>query len=309
MIKRQTLVLLKEELLKRYQLLSPDDPNAKKLVLQLQEVQNILSFEVVENDRSEVKQYSYQQYLQALNHQLQQLFLKYHAEVVYQKEERKTKRKHFQDYLDYMQKRLTQKIILDEEGIRWEASRWIDDLTLAFDQLNDLSIQLEDFIKTYLPKWKDKYTKTLQSDPKSNFAPQLLFTADRAGLIKYLAHYKAFFVFQIPYPEETSPEHPSKGYTLAQQYFAIYYMLVALDLNFEEVPKTDIARFVQLLTNREIGKTIIRGNIYKRVKNPFSKNNRHLMSDLKVILPYFRQLQLGEIVRLIERDLNSFSDK
>lgn len=91
--------------------------------------------------------------------------------------------------------------------------------------------------------------------------------------------------------------------TLGRQVLAIHYLLEHCDI--KNVDKTAKARFVQLLTGRELGaKAIQNTTIYKKVSNPFSTDNKTLNADLQFIRTYFENLGLNDISQSITNEIS-----
>jgi hypothetical protein len=88
----------------------------------------------------------------------------------------------------------------------------------------------------------------------------------------------------------------SKEFTTARQVLAIHYLLKYS--NVKNVDKTEIARFIQFLTDKNFD------NIYKKLQNPFKLNNKSLKEDLRFIRDYFERLGVLEVVKMINNEIN-----
>lgn len=94
-----------------------------------------------------------------------------------------------------------------------------------------------------------------------------------------------------------------KEFTTARQVLAIHYLL-----EYCKVPNIDNtakARFIQFLTGRESGASNIKDTtIYKKVRKPFSTDNKTLNEDLNFIRKYFEDLGLSEIAKAITNEIS-----
>lgn len=93
---------------------------------------------------------------------------------------------------------------------------------------------------------------------------------------------------------------PEVDITLNRQFLAIYYMLNKIDSNSFARNKSEIARFIQLLTGKSYH------NIYKYVKNPIKdpseRVSRKYQDDIHFLVETFRKLGLDSIAANIEND-------
>jgi len=97
----------------------------------------------------------------------------------------------------------------------------------------------------------------------------------------------------------------NKEYTIARQVLAIHYMLEQLGVS-QYIDKTEIARFAQFLTGRELGASNIKNtNIYKRVNSVLSNSEKAAESDLQFVREYFEKLGLSLISEKITKEINS----
>ncbi len=95
-------------------------------------------------------------------------------------------------------------------------------------------------------------------------------------------------------------------FTLSRQVLAIHYLLKQSGI--DNIDKTNIARFVQFLTNREVNaKSISDTRIYKTVRNPFSTSNKTLIADLQFVRKQFEDLQMPEITQLITKEIDAIT--
>ncbi len=96
-----------------------------------------------------------------------------------------------------------------------------------------------------------------------------------------------------------------KEFTLARQVLMVHYLLKNLGIS-PDINKTEIARFIQFLTGKELNsKNIKNTNIYKKVGSPFSLTDKATQKDLQFIRSYFENLGLNDIVNQINAEINS----
>ena len=88
-----------------------------------------------------------------------------------------------------------------------------------------------------------------------------------------------------------------KEFTTARQVLALHYLLKYLKV--VNVDRTEVARFIYFLTSKSYT------NIYKHLQNPLKLSDKHMKEDLKFIRKYFESLQIHEIVKMINDELNS----
>ena len=67
----------------------------------------------------------------------------------------------------------------------------------------------------------------------------------------------------------------------------------------KNIDNTNIAKFIEFLTNKNSK------NIYDSVRNPLaSKDKNFRKKDLNYIKPYFENLGLNEITKMIDNEIN-----
>jgi hypothetical protein len=101
-------------------------------------------------------------------------------------------------------------------------------------------------------------------------------------------------------PEEktTNPE-----FTTARQVMAMHYLFEYCQV--KNVDNTSKARFIQFLTGKEAGASMIKNTtIYKKVAKPFSTDNKTLNTDLQYIRKHFEDLGLNEIAKMITNEIS-----
>lgn len=92
--------------------------------------------------------------------------------------------------------------------------------------------------------------------------------------------------------------------TTARQVLALHYIFEYCQIN--NVDNTAKARFIQFLTGKETGaKTIKNTTIYKRVRSPFSEDDKSLIADLQYIRKYFEDLGFSKIAEAITKEINT----
>ena len=98
----------------------------------------------------------------------------------------------------------------------------------------------------------------------------------------------------------TSESLPETDITLNRQFLALYYMLNAIDNQSFSRNKSEIARFIQMITGKSYH------NIYKSVKNPLKdpseRTSKKYQDDIHFLVDSFRKLGLNRIALTIEND-------
>jgi len=93
---------------------------------------------------------------------------------------------------------------------------------------------------------------------------------------------------------------PDTDTTLNRQFLALYYLLNEVDKELFGRNKSEIARFIHLLTGKS------HENIYKLTKNPVKdpaeRTSKKYQSDIKFVKESFRKLGLNKIAQQIEND-------
>lgn len=106
---------------------------------------------------------------------------------------------------------------------------------------------------------------------------------------------------------KVEPENEqNREFTTARQVLAIYYLLSEVGLDWNTVNKTDIARFSQFLTCKEIGNSKIENtNLYKRWKQLYSKSERKNRQDLEYVKSHFERMGLHNLATKIQNDMDN----
>ncbi len=93
---------------------------------------------------------------------------------------------------------------------------------------------------------------------------------------------------------------PETDITLNRQFLALYYLLNEVDKEAFARNKSEIARFIQLLTGKNYD------NIYKLTKNPIKdpseRTSKKYQTDIQFVKETFLKLGLDKIARQIEND-------
>jgi hypothetical protein len=119
-------------------------------------------------------------------------------------------------------------------------------------------------------------------------------------------------ILKSKYPEIKEELAGEKGtnnpeFTTARQILAFHYMFEYMNLNRSYINKTDVARFIQFLTGKEANNSKIENTtIYKKWKKILNKEDKQQVQDLEYIKQYFSKLQLFEIVKMIDNDIDSY---
>lgn len=101
--------------------------------------------------------------------------------------------------------------------------------------------------------------------------------------------------------EEVSTRNPE--FTTARQVLAIHFLLKQCSVNSIDKP-TEVARFVQFLTGRELGASRIQDtSLYKKVKSPFKMNDAAALKDLQFVKTFFENMGMRGIVADIDREI------
>lgn len=105
----------------------------------------------------------------------------------------------------------------------------------------------------------------------------------------------------LPYSDDQallSKFDTSKGFTTARQVLAITTLLSELKVDSNNSDKTDIARFIQMLTNKELGASRIQDtNIYKKYLSGTGKTDKNYTKDAEFVAGYFESLGLSNLAK------------
>lgn len=85
-------------------------------------------------------------------------------------------------------------------------------------------------------------------------------------------------------------------FTTARQVLAVYYLLRYVKV--QNVNKTEVARFIEFLTGKNYD------SIYKKVREPLKLKDSEAKKDLKFVRAYFLKLELSEIVKMIDEEID-----
>lgn len=95
--------------------------------------------------------------------------------------------------------------------------------------------------------------------------------------------------------------------TLHQQFLIYHYLFKHLDVSINSIDKTQIARFIQFATQKQLeAKKIQNTSIYKLVDNPFNgykKDNGTTQTNLQKVRDLFESIGLKEIAEIVSKDI------
>lgn len=107
-------------------------------------------------------------------------------------------------------------------------------------------------------------------------------------------------------PDRYADKKGAKGSTTAIQVLAITTLLSELGVYSNGIDKTEIARFIQMLTNRELGTTRIQDtNIYKKYLSGTGKTDGNYEKDAAIVSRYFESLGLDNLAKKVKRVKNN----
>lgn len=94
----------------------------------------------------------------------------------------------------------------------------------------------------------------------------------------------------------------NKDFTTARQVLAITTLLSELNVNSNNSDKTEIARFIQMLTNKELGASRIQDtNIYKKYLSGTGKTDKNYTKDAEFVAGYFESLGLSNLAKKLKQ--------
>ena len=109
--------------------------------------------------------------------------------------------------------------------------------------------------------------------------------------------------FDIKPSETETNESRNPEFTTARQVLALHFLLKQCSINPVDKP-SEVARFVQFLTGRELGTRRIQDTtLYKSVKSPFRLNDDKAIEDFRFIRTYFEAMNLPGIVAEIDKEI------
>jgi len=144
----------------------------------------------------------------------------------------------------------------------------------------------------YLLEQKTKHQQENDWD-LSNFERNCQFEIDK--LKEFIALEK-----ESPYTEKKAKQHSNSQMVLIFYYF---FKQCGIEPRLD-VDIAPIAKFIHLITNKEFTKTQ-NSDFYKKLQRaPNFKSDKGLINDLESIKPLFEKVQLNEVVKLIEQEIN-----
>lgn len=95
------------------------------------------------------------------------------------------------------------------------------------------------------------------------------------------------------------------GYTNAQLVLIFYYFFKQNGLEPRvSIDISPMAKFIHLITGREF-KAVTNSDFYKKLQTvPNFKTDKELINDLEAIKPLFKMVQLNEVVKMIENEID-----
>lgn len=242
--------------------------------------------------------------------------------------------RHINFYLDALKKSLTQrmegareplaflqneldkveKTLTDKErahcNIGYEDGRYLKWLT--FNSILPRNTSDNEGYRNYVAYWYKKVIIDNEKWIESHIEPKHVITDGISTEIQPVFaeafyEYKKHLEILIAQHEgkpSPPPEMTNREFTTARQVLAIYHLLHFAQVRFENINKTDLARFTQFLTGKEAGNAKIENTtIYKRWKNIYSKSEENNIEDLRYIKTFFEKLGLFEIVKAIDNEM------
>lgn len=95
------------------------------------------------------------------------------------------------------------------------------------------------------------------------------------------------------------------GYTNAQLVLIFYYFFKQNGLEpRKNIDISPLAKFIHLITGKEF-KAVTSSDFYKKLQTvPNFKTDKELINDLEAIKPLFKKVQLNEVVKMIENEID-----
>ena len=114
-------------------------------------------------------------------------------------------------------------------------------------------------------------------------------------------------------PPSKNPPFPL--YTISRQVMTMNFMLEELGLQEAYTSKTHVARLIHLAAGKKCPQNLDNSNIYKKLKSPFLKLEKDILSDLNFVMSHFENLStdgsvgIQHIVSKIRKQIESFSQE
>lgn len=97
--------------------------------------------------------------------------------------------------------------------------------------------------------------------------------------------------------EKNEPAKENKEFTTARQVLAISLLLEEIGITSNNTDKTEIARFIQFLTGRQMNaKDIKNTDIYKRIGQKLNHSDKRTIKDLQFVRTFFENMEDQSIV-------------
>ena len=131
-------------------------------------------------------------------------------------------------------------------------------------------------------------------------------------LIAYSKDKIDYLTNRLPKTQTTQPTPPQKEIkpidnTLHQQFLIFHYLFKHLEISTNSIDKTQIARFIQFATQKQLeAKKIQNTSIYKLVDNPFNgykKEQGTTQTNLQKVRELFESIGLKEIAEMVSKDI------
>jgi len=105
-------------------------------------------------------------------------------------------------------------------------------------------------------------------------------------------------------PENNQDTKKKKSqFTVPRQLLAIRYLMKYAKIDTAITDTTKLIRLAQLITGREENKEAGNTNLYRQWNSLFKKDSNRRIQDLVFVKEYFEALELGEVVRFIENEI------
>jgi len=175
---------------------------------------------------------------------------------------------------------------------------WFEDLYFKSEDLNTTSEKLQHF-KNEIIAAQEWLLIDSENDSDKQQADIFIDKCNRAIEFIQIKNQLSPKVIESTVDELLLPL-PDTDITLNRQFLALYYLLNEVDKEAFARNKSEIARFIQLLTGKSYE------NIYKLTKNPVKdpveRTSKKYQSDIKFVKESFLKLGLNKIAQQIEND-------
>lgn len=190
----------------------------------------------------------------------------------------------------------------------------------SFENIKTLKYHIEN-VNEYIdnanqtPSTKNKTLKKLSDEYYRMLNPKDFFKDTK--IIEYLESNKesikeCFNLVNSQYQTPNQTEPPQTKIepidsTLHQQFLIFHYLLKHLEVSSNSIDKTQIARFIQFATQKQLeAKKIQNTSIYKLVDNPFNgykKEQGTTQTNLQKVRELFESIGLKTIAEIVSKDI------